>query len=131
MNNILNKWAEGLIKVGKGELQGKDFVESLYHEDALMKPTLALGETSFRKGHEDILSYFIKGKITTDGGFALRPWVKVEYSNYTSVEHGNVTVITVNPTFTDNAGESVTADFTMTIIDGKIALHHSSLHREG
>ena len=46
-------------------------------EEVLFKPTFTK-EVVFRNTIDLALSYFIKGDVTEDNGFALKPWEKIE-----------------------------------------------------
>ena len=84
---FLNSWKEGIIAIGKEYLDHKDykapaeeFISSHYGFDegeVLFKPTLTK-DVVFRNNAADALSYFIKGHIDEDGGFAIRPWKKID-----------------------------------------------------
>ena len=83
---FLDSWKEGIIAIGKEYLDHKDykapaedFILKHYgfdEEEVLFKPTLTK-DVIFRNNAVDALSYFIKGHIDEDGGFAIRPWKKI------------------------------------------------------
>ncbi|MGB6299378.1 MAG: hypothetical protein WBF90_24800 [Rivularia sp. (in: cyanobacteria)] len=137
-----NTWANAVIEIGKtyqnkGDYRAKaaETVDTLYGYDegkVLFKPTLA-SEGQFRLTEEDAVSYFVKGKIAEDKGFALRPWSKVRFENAgVSVGCGDA-VAMGNYYFTDaNTGKETKVEYTFGYRrndDGKllIDLHHSSL----
>ncbi|MEM6751576.1 MAG: hypothetical protein AAF630_01090 [Cyanobacteria bacterium P01_C01_bin.38] len=135
-------WANAVIEIGKayqnkGDYRAKaaETVDNLYGYDegkVLFKPTLA-SEGQFRLTEEDAVSYFVKGKIAEDTGFALRPWSKVRFENAGISVGCNDAVTMGNYYFTDaNTGKETKVEYTFGYRqnnDGKlmIDLHHSSL----
>ncbi len=135
-------WANAVIEIGKAYKDKGDYktvaaetVDNLYGYDegkVLFKPTLA-SEGQFRLTEEDAVSYFVKGKIAEDKGFALRPWSKVRFENAGVSVACNDAVTMGNYYFTDaNTGEETKVEYTFGYRrndDGKllIDLHHSSL----
>ena len=85
-------WAENIIKIGKLYLESgnyKDyahnFVKNFYAYDfdkVLFKPTLA-SKNQFRNTFDEALSYFIKGSIQEDEGFALKCWNSIRFEDRT------------------------------------------------
>ena len=83
IKNFLNSWKDGVLEIGRVYLEGGDyqkcaekFLSSHYafdHEEVLFKPTFTR-EVIFRNAKDSALSYFIKGDVAEDNGFALRPW---------------------------------------------------------
>ena len=81
-------WAENIIKIGKIYLEKGDykdyarkFVKNFYAYDTgkvLFKPTLA-SKNQFRNTFDDALSYFVKGSIQEDEGFALKCWDEIRF----------------------------------------------------
>ena len=137
-----NTWANAVIEIGKAYKNKGDYqklaaetVDNLYGYDegkVLFKPTLA-SEGQFRLTEEDAVSYFVKGKIAEDKGFALRPWSKVRFENAgVSVDCSDAMAMG-NYYFTDaNTGKETKVEYTFGYRksnDGKllIDLHHSSL----
>ena len=58
----------------------KDFISKHYNfteGEVLFKPTFTK-EVIFRNNKEDALSYFVKGNISEDNGFAIKPWEKID-----------------------------------------------------
>ena len=83
-------WAENIINIGKIYLENGDykdyarkFVKNFYAYDTgkvLFKPTLA-SKNQFRNTFDDALSYFVKGSIKEDEGFALKCWDNIRYED--------------------------------------------------
>ena len=81
-------WAENIIKIGKlyterGNYKdyAYNFVKNFYAYDfseVLFKPTLA-SKNQFRNTFDEALSYFIKGSIQEDEGFALKCWDSIRF----------------------------------------------------
>ncbi|MEM7714459.1 MAG: hypothetical protein AAF349_12945 [Cyanobacteria bacterium P01_A01_bin.68] len=135
-------WANAIVEIGETYKNKGDYktvaantVDNLYGYDegkVLFKPTKA-AEGQFRLTEEDALSYFVKGKISEDKGFALQPWSKVRFENAgVSVSCGDA-VAMGNYYFTDaNTNKETKVEYTFGYRkseDGKllIDLHHSSL----
>ena len=87
-----NKWANGIVEIGKTKNNFKEsvsvttkFINELYdfeNGNVQFKPTKA-SEKQFRNDFESALSYFIGNNtdFSEDSGFALNPWVNVEFKN--------------------------------------------------
>ena len=83
-------WAESIIEIGKlyikkGNIKdyAHNFVKNFYAYDfdkVLFKPTLA-SKNQFRNTFDEALSYFIKGSIQEDEGFALKCWDSIRYED--------------------------------------------------
>ncbi len=140
--NAQETWANAIVAIGK-EYKNKgnykelaaNTVDTLYGYDegtVLFKPTKA-SEGQFRLTEEDAISYFVKGKIAEDNGFALQPWSKVRFENAGVSVACNDAVTMGNYYFTDaNTGKETKVEYTFGYRknnDGKllIDLHHSSL----
>ena len=137
-----NTWANAIVEIGKAYKEKGDYktvaantVDNLYGYDegkVLFKPTKA-ADGQFRLTEEDALSYFVKGKIAEDDGFALQPWSKVRFENAGVSIDCNDAVAMGNYYFTDvNTGKETKVEYTFGYRknnDGKllIDLHHSSL----
>ena len=94
INKAQENWGNAIVAIGKAHSENSNYkdvaqksVEILYaynhgSKQVLFKPTLAK-DTPFRKTEEGALSYLIAGndKFAEDKGFALKPWVKVEFGN--------------------------------------------------
>ena len=84
--SFLNSWANGVIAIGKEFINendhkncARDFILKHYNFNSgnvLFKPTFT-SEKIFRNNFEDALSYFVKGHIDEDSGFAIKPWKKI------------------------------------------------------
>jgi hypothetical protein len=134
-------WAEGIIKIGKAYLEGKDyqvmainFLKELYAFDegiVLFKPTKAK-EVPFRYTLEDALSYFIGGKHSEDSGFALEPWREINFDVKGEIYLGDIALSQGHYYFVSGkTGATLKVEFTFgyKLIKRKlkIILQHSSL----
>jgi hypothetical protein len=136
------EWGEAIVSIGRAYTEKKNYqalaaqvVNNLYAYDegtVLFKPTKA-AERQFRLNKTDAVSYFVKGNIHEDHGFALQPWSKVRFEN-AGIDVGSRSAIAMgNYYFTDaKTGKEVKVEFTFGYIKddrGKllINLHHSSL----
>ena len=87
IKKFLNSWKQGVIEIGKAYQEDGDFkklaeifIDKHYafsEEDVLFKPTFT-SEKVFRNTKSDAISYFVKGDISEDQGFALKPWKAIE-----------------------------------------------------
>ncbi|MEO0994198.1 MAG: phosphoribosyl-AMP cyclohydrolase [Pseudomonadota bacterium] len=134
-------WGEAVVAIGAAKSAGKNFIEvaeagldELYAYDdlpVLFKPTLA-AQDQFRGTEAEALSYFVRGVIDEDKGFALQPWTTVRFENTGIVLTGPMAVAMGNYYFTKPSGDEVKVEYSFGYIRGedgglKIALHHSSL----
>ena len=81
-------WGEGIVAIGKIYQEKGDYkaratqhIKELYAYDqgeVLFKPTLA-SDDQFRETFNQALSYFVKGDISEDSGFAIKPWSNVRW----------------------------------------------------
>lgn len=143
MLGALDKWADGLLSISRAYTNHEDYasiarqvLEKNYafgQSEVLFKPTLA-SVVSFRTTLESALSYFIGGNKTysEDRGFALTPWVKVDFEIAGAIEGEKHGIIMGNKILKQFNGSVTLANFTMGFIknpDGelKINVHHSSL----
>ena len=128
-----NKWANGIVEIGKtknnfeeSSLVTTKFIHELYNfknGNVQFKPTKA-SENQFRNDFDSALSYFIGNNpsFSEDSGFALNPWVNVEFKNESINIYGNIGMAMGNITKVEYSfvykriGDTV-----------KIVLHHSSL----
>lgn len=140
--NAQETWANAIVEIGKAYKNKGDYktvaantVDNLYGYDegkVLFKPTKA-SEGQFRLTEEDALSYFVKGKVAEDDGFALQPWSKVRFENAEVSVDCSDALAMGNYYFTDaNTGKETKVEYTFGYRrsnDGKllIDLHHSSL----
>jgi len=138
---FLNSWKEGIIAIGKEYLDHKDykipaedFISKHYGFDegeVLFKPTLTK-DVVFRNNSVDALSYFIKGHIDEDGGFAIRPWKKIDLlDSYILIENDYSFVMGVLHFIPWVGSNTFEIAFTFVLKKNskdklKIKLHHSS-----
>ena len=137
-----NKWASGIVEIGKTKNNFKEsvsvttkFINELYdfeNGNVQFKPTKA-SEKQFRNDFESALSYFIGNNtdFSEDSGFALNPWVSVEFENDSINVVGDVGIAIGNYFFTDLKGEKTKVEYSFVYKrEGeslRIILHHSSL----
>ena len=146
MKNLIleyqTKWANGIVELGKtkGDIVNSkklatDFINSLYdfkNGTVQFKPTKA-SEFQFRNDFDSALSYFIGSNpsLAEDAGFALNPWVDVEFKNDSINVFDNLGLAMGNYFFTDLKGEKTKVEYSFVYrSEGeslKIILHHSSL----
>ena len=146
MKNLISeyqtKWANGIVELGKtkGDIVNSkklatDFINSLYdfkNGTVQFKPTKA-SEFQFRNDFDSALSYFIGSNpsFAEDAGFALNPWVDVEFKNDSVNVFDNLGLAMGNYFFTDLEGEKTKVEYSFVYKrEGeslKIILHHSSL----
>ena len=137
------KWGNGIVKIGELKDLIKecrmftlDFISKMYdYDDGIVqfKPTKA-SDTQFRGDVKAALSYFIgsDSDFNEDNGFALNPWIKVEFENNSINIIDNIAIAMGNYFFTNNQGDKTKVEYSFVYkkIDGgdlKIILHHSSL----
>lgn len=136
-------WAHAIVEIGKlkGNIKEARTVASqrLHNLYAFnrgpisFKPTKA-AHTQFRPCFESALSYFIgdNNKYPEDKGFALQPWVDVEFDNKSMILEEERAIVMGNYFFTNKAKERVKVEYTFAYIKDKIGklkidLHHSSV----
>ena len=122
-------WGNGIVAIGKGAQDAREFVNKMYVGGALFKPTMAK-EQPFRIEEDDAVSYFVGGCCEEDNGFALKPWSTVRFVNADIIINGNQALAMGHYFFTNNGEETmVEYSFGYALVDGelKINLHHSSL----
>ena len=136
------KWSSYIIEIGQKYLDKEDYkshandlVDNLYYDsqDLLFKPTQA-NDVPFRNTRDDILSYFVTGKIEEDTGFALKPWSSIEWNNNNFFIRNDTAIVMGRYTFNSiETNTSINADYTFGYIKCEdtgnlhIFLHHSSL----
>lgn len=136
------KWGNAIVEIGTATLSdGKDanqvaqgVLDSLYafqHGNVFFKPTVA-SNPQFRLNNDDALSYFVKGHIEEDQGFALKPWTNVRFENALVRSFGDVALAMGNYFFTCSEGNTIKVEYTKGYVrdeDGnlRIILQHSSL----
>ncbi|NJL80152.1 MAG: hypothetical protein HC917_17360 [Richelia sp. SM2_1_7] len=140
--NAQKTWADAVVAIGKAYKNGgnykalaADIVDKLYGYDegtVLFKPT-KVSQGQFRLTEEQAVSYFVKGSISEDKGFALQPWSKIRFEN-AGISLGCKDATTMgNYYFTDaNSGKETKVEYTFGYRKNKdgnliIDLHHSSL----
>ena len=135
-------WAENIINIGKIYLEKGDykdfarkFVKNFYAYDigkVLFKPTLA-SKNQFRNTFDDALSYFVKGSIQEDEGFALKCWDNIRYEDRNIIILDNYAIAMGNYFFKKSYEENeIKVEYTFGYIQKNlkhlvINLHHSSL----
>lgn len=141
-------WCDGLVQIGKIKTDGgdyKEFARKLIDDtydykngNVFFRPTLAISPRAFRKTKEGALSYFVGGNkdFPEDGGFALKPWVKV-WADDDKLEngiqiHGDIAITMGNLYLQPKDGEQIMVDKTFVFKrcpDGKLRLivHKSAL----
>ena len=137
------KWGKGIVKIGELKDSIKecrmftiDFINKMYdYENGIVqfKPTKA-SDFQFRGDVKAALSYFIgsDSDFIEDKGFALNPWVKVDFENNSINIINDIAIAMGNYFFTDNDGGKTKVEYSFVykkndIGDLKIILHHSSL----
>ena len=140
VKTFLHSWREGVIGIGKvfttkGDYQSsaEEFLSKHYAfdtEEVLFKPTFTK-EVIFRNTKDLALSYFVKGDIQEDNGFALKPWEKIELDELTILEEESYLVAMGTFKFKPvNSEEVALVAFTFCFIavedSLKIKIHHSS-----
>jgi len=140
IKNFLNSWKDGVIEIGRVYLEGGDyekcaekFLSSHYafdQEEVLFKPTFTR-EVIFRNSKDSALSYFIKGDVAEDNGFALKPWEDIKLEELNTIKENNLMVamgiLSFKPVDIDEF-TMVAFTFLLVIVDEslKIKVHHSS-----
>ena len=137
------KWGNGIVKIGELKDSLKEcrmftinFINKMYdYENGIVqfKPTKA-SDFQFRGDVKAALSYFIgsDSDFIEDKGFALNPWVKVDFENNSINIINDIAIAMGNYFFTDNDGGKTKVEYSFVykkndIGDLKIILHHSSL----
>ena len=147
IEKVQESWGNGITTIGKLKDNPKEsriftvnFINKHYDfdfGDVLFKPTKAF-EKQFRNNNKSALSYFIgsDNDFTEDKGFALNPWVKVEFKNEAINIYDNLATAMGNYFFTDPRGEKTKVEFSFVYKKSKegeikIVLHHSSFPFSG
>ncbi len=137
---FLNSWKDGVIGIGSvfksdGDYkkEATSFIDKHYAFDesnVLFKPTFTK-QVIFRNNKEDALSYFIKGDIIEDNGFAIKPWKSIEpLEIHINIEDNfsiAMGVLELSP-FSDENPTKIAFTFILDEFDNgiKIKAHHSS-----
>ncbi len=130
-------WGDGIVAIGAAKDSKKRALKHLdtlygYEQGAvLFKPTKA-ADDQFRGTKDEALSYFVKGIVPEDKGFALAPYTKVRFENEGIVINCNAALAMGNYFFTTTEGKDIKVEYSFGYVkdkDGKlkINLHHSSL----
>ena len=140
VKSFLNSWKEGVIEIGRVFLDGGDyhscaeeFLSKHYAfdtDEVLFKPTFTK-EVVFRNTKDLALSYFVKGDINEDNGFALKPWERIELDELKVLEEENLLAAMGTLKFKPLNSEAISLvafTFCFIVIKGslKIKIHHSS-----
>ena len=140
IRQFLNSWKNGVIEIGKVYVDGRDYKKCAENflsahyvfdiEDVLFKPTFTK-EVIFRNNKDDALSYFVKGSIEEDNGFALKPWESIDLVEVNSIEEDSLTIAMGAFNFKPVNQDVITlVAFTFLLIEDKnsfkIKVHHSS-----
>ena len=112
----------------------RQHIETLYaygQGKVLFKPTKAATD-QFRGTFDEALSYFVKGSIAEDKGFAINPWTNVRFENEAAIIEEHQAIAMGNYFFTTPTGQEVKVEYTFGYMRGDegqllINLHHSSL----
>ena len=138
--DFLTSWTEGVIKIGQEFLSDRDYVNcakdflSLHYAfdetEVLFKPTFTR-EVVFRNTKEKALSYFVKGQIDEDKGFALKPWEKNDLEECHILQEKDFITVMGSLLFKPIDVDEITkVAFTFILIEAeeslKIKIHHSS-----
>ena len=138
--DFLASWTEGVIKIGQEFLSDRDYVNcakdflSLHYAfdetEVLFKPTFTR-EVVFRNTKEKALSYFVKGQIDEDKGFALKPWEKIDLEECHILQEKDFIAVMGSLLFKPIDVDEITkVAFTFILIEAeeslKIKIHHSS-----
>ena len=137
------KWGKGIVKIGELKDSLKecrmftiDFINKMYdYENGIVQfKTTKSSDFQFRGDVKAALSYFIgsDSDFNEDKGFALNPWVKVDFENNSINIINDIAIAMGNYFFTDNDGGKTKVEYSFVykkndIGDLKIILHHSSL----
>ena len=139
---VQKQWADAIIAIGqmrdKPDLCQKEtskLLDKLYafeNGNILFKPTKA-SQTPFRFDKDATQSYFISANpnFPEDRGFALKPWVKVNFENANFILDEKRAIVMGNYSFTDRNNIQCKAEFTFAYVLTKenrlkIDVHHSS-----
>ena len=137
---FLNSWKDGVVGIGSvyksdGDYkkEATSFIDKHYafnESNVLFKPTFTK-QVIFRNNKEDALSYFIKGNIIEDNGFAIKPWKSIEpLEIHINIEESfsiAMGVLELSP-FSDENPTKIAFTFILDEFDNgiKIKAHHSS-----
>ena len=139
--SFLDSWKSGVVSIGQIYTENNDFVSAakdfiskhynFTEGEVLFKPTFTK-EVIFRNNKEDALSYFVKGNISEDNGFAIKPWEKIDLLDINIIiENGYCFCMGILELFPLSKDESTKVAFTFMLVKDtndslKIKVHHSS-----
>ena len=139
--SFLNSWKSGVVRIGQTYTENndfvsvaKDFISTHYNfteGEVLFKPTFTK-KVIFRNNQEDALSYFVKGSVSEDNGFAIKPWEKIDLIDINIIiENGYCFCMGVLDLFPLSRDENIKVAFTFILVKDtndslKIKVHHSS-----
>ena len=138
--DFLASWTEGVIKIGQEFLSDRDYVNcakdflsqhyAFDETEVLFKPTFTK-EVAFRNTKEEALSYFVRGQIDEDKGFALKPWEKIDLEECHIIQEKDFITVMGSLLFKPiDVNEITKVAFTFILIEAeeslKIKIHHSS-----
>ena len=138
--DFLNSWTAGVVEIGQFYMNDQDYVKyaenfisrhyAFGEVEVLFKPTFTK-EVIFRNTQQEALSYFVKGQIKEDNGFALKPWEKIDLDECYIVQEDENTSVMGTLLFKPLGIDEITkVAFTFLLIDIeesiKIKVHHSS-----
>ena len=139
--SFLDSWKSGVVNIGQTYTDNNDFVSvakdfiskhyNFNEGEVLFKPTFTK-EVIFRNNKEDALSYFVKGNISEDNGFAIKPWKKIDLLDINIIiEIGYCFCMGVLELFPLSKNENTKVAFTFMLVKDtndklKIKVHHSS-----
>ena len=139
--SFLDSWKSGVVSIDQTYTENNDFVSvakdfiskhyNFTEGEVLFKPTFTK-EVIFRNNKEDALSYFVKGNISEDNGFAIKPWEKIDLLDINIIiENGYCFCMGVLELFPLSKDESTKVAFTFMLVKDtndslKIKVHHSS-----
>ena len=139
--SFLDSWKSGVVNIGQAYTENNDFVSvakdfiskhyNFNEGEVLFKPTFTK-EVIFRNNKEDALSYFVKGNIPEDKGFAIKPWKKIDLLDINIIiEIGYCFCMGVLELFPLSKNENTKVAFTFMLVKDtndklKIKVHHSS-----
>ena len=144
VENAQNQWGSRIVKIGQLKDSFKecrmytlDFINKMYNFEngsVQFKPTKA-ADKQFRNDIQGALSYFIgsDSDYSEDGGFAINPWTKVEFQNYSINIYESMALAMGNYFFkSPNDDNEIKVEYTFGYIKKNmqslaINLHHSSL----
>lgn len=135
------EWGEGIVAISRSHAEGGDYsararahLDELYnygHGMVLFKPTLA-ADDQFRGTYDEALSYFVKGKLAEDSGFAIKGWTDVRFENEGIITDDDNAMAMGNYYFTGPEVSITKVEYTFGYVrdedgDLRINVHHSSV----